>query len=332
MRWSGFGMIRYYCHEAGHLAPCVEPETTLDHVVWIDMLNPTTDEEALVERLMGFNVPTREDMQEIEMSSRTYDEAGVLFLTAPVLATSLQEKTISAPVSFVLAGKHLVTVRYHEPHSFVRFVDSAARQVQGCNTGQAVMIGLLETIVDRLADILEGQGRVQADISKAIFVPKRSAKTDVKLSNVLLQIGASEELNGMAGESLVAIQRLSGFLTARSVAKPVNKAGAQDKARLKTLLRDIASLQDYAGTQKQKLVFLLDATLGMINIQQSDIIKVFSVVAFVFLPPTLIASIYGMNFHFMPELDWPWGYPMAIGMMVLSAILPYAYFKRKGWM
>jgi magnesium transporter len=325
-------MIRYYCYEAGHLAPFIDPETNFDRVVWIDMISPSVEDERLVERLMGFNVPTREDMQEIEMSSRTYDEAGVLFLTAPVLATSLEDKTVSAPVSFVLAGNRLVTVRYHEPHSFVRFVESAARQVQGCSTGQAVLIGLLETIVDRLADILEGQGRVQADISKAVFVPKRSSKTGVKLSDVLLQIGASEETNGLAGESLVAIQRLSGFLTARAGPKAVIKGLVQDKVRLKTLLRDIASLQDYAGTQKQKLVFLLDATLGMINIQQSDIIKVFSVVAFVFLPPTLIASIYGMNFKHMPELSWPFGYPMAIGLMVLSAILPYAYFKRKGWM
>jgi magnesium transporter len=325
-------MIRYYSYEAGHLALCVDPETSFDQVVWIDMITPSVEDEVLVERLMGFNVPTREDMQEIEMSSRTYDEAGVLFLTAPVLATSLEDKTVSAPVSFVLAGHRLVTVRYHEPYSFVRFVESAARQVQGCSTGQAVLIGLLETIVDRLADILEGQGRVQADISKSIFVPKRSSKTGAKLSDVLLQIGASEETNGMAGESLVAIQRLSGFLAARGAPKAVIKGLVQDKARLKTLLRDTASLQDYAGTQKQKLVFLLDATLGMINIQQSDIIKVFSVVAFVFLPPTLIASIYGMNFHFMPEIDWHWGYPMAIGLMVLSAILPYVYFKRKGWM
>ena len=325
-------MIRYYCNDRGHLALCENPETEFDTVIWIDMLHPTSDDEAVVERLTGFNVPTRDDMQEIEMSSRAYDEAGVLFLTAPVLATSKTEKTISEPVTFVVAGNRLVTVRYHEPHSFVRFVDTAARQVQGCSTGQAVLIGLLETIVDRLADILEAQGRVHTDISKSVFVPKRSSKTGATLNNVLLRIGASEELNGMAGESLVAIQRLSGFLTARTAQRTTTKVAAHDKARLKTLLRDIASLQDYAGTQKQKLVFLLDATLGMINIQQSDIIKVFSVVAFVFLPPTLIASIYGMNFEFMPELHWAWGYPAALVAMLISAIVPYLLFKRRGWM
>ena len=325
-------MIRYYCNDGGHLALCRNPETEFDKVVWIDMVSPSSEDEKLVERLIGFNVPTREDMQEIEMSSRAYDEAGVLFLTAPVLATSKTEKTVSEPVTFVVAGSRLVTVRYHEPHSFVRFVETATRQMVGCSTGNAVLIGLLETIVDRLADILEAQSRVQTDISKAVFVPKRTSQTGTRLSNVLLRIGASEEINGMAGESLVAIQRLSGFLTVRTAPKTASKVVAQDKARLKTLLRDISSLQDYAGTQKQKLVFLLDATLGMINIQQSDIIKVFSVVAFVFLPPTLIASIYGMNFHFMPELDWPWGYPMALGAMLISAILPYALFKRKGWM
>ena len=321
-------MIRYFCAEAGHLVPCVDPVASFERMVWIDLVNPTAEDEALVERLVGVNIPTRDDMQEIEMSSRAYDEAGVLFLTAPVLATSLTEKTVSGPVSFVLVGNRLVTVRYHEPHSFVRFAETVARQVAGCSTGQAVLIGLLETIVDRLADILEGQGRTQAAISQEIFVQKRVAKKGANLSDVLLKIGAAEDLNGMTGESLAAMQRLSGFLTAR--AEPKGKA--QDKVRLKTLLRDIASLQDYAGTQKQKLVFLLDATLGMINIQQSDIIKVFSVVAFVFLPPTLIASIYGMNFKFMPELDWHWGYPAAVGAMVLSAILPYLYFKRKGWM
>ena len=321
-------MIRYFCAESGHLVPCIDPVASFEQVVWIDLINPTVEDEALVERLVGVNVPTRDDMQEIEISSRTYDEAGVLFLTAPVLATSLSEKTVSGPVSFVLVGNRLVTVRYHEPYSFVRFAETAARQVPGCSTGLAVLIGLLETIVDRLADILEGQGKTQAAISQSIFVQNRRLKTDVKLSEVLLQIGAAEDLNGMTGESLVAMQRLSGFLTAR--AEPKGKA--QDKVRLKTLLRDAASLQDYAGTQKQKLTFLLDATLGMINIQQSDIIKVFSVVAFVFLPPTLIASIYGMNFNYMPELEWHWGYPAAVGAMVLSAILPYLYFKRKGWM
>ena len=325
-------MIRYYCNDGGHLALCSAPEAEFEKVVWIDMLSPSKDEEKLVERLIGFNVPTREDMQEIEMSSRAYDEAGVLFLTAPVLATSKTEKTVSEPVTFVVAGSRLVTVRYHEPHSFVRFVETATRQMVGCSTGNAVLIGLLETIVDRLADILEAQSRVQTDISKAVFVPKRTSQTGTRLSNVLLRIGASEEINGMAGESLVAIQRLSGFLTVRSAPKTASKVAAQDKARLKTLLRDISSLQDYAGTQKQKLVFLLDATLGMINIQQSDIIKVFSVVAFVFLPPTLIASIYGMNFEFMPELHWPWGYPMALAAMVVSAIVPYWLFKRRGWM
>lgn len=325
-------MIRYYCNEGGHLAPSANPETEFEKVVWIDMLNPSPADEALVEGLMGFNVPTREDMQEIEMSSRAYDEAGVLFLTAPVLATSKTEKTVSEPVTFVVADNRLVTVRYHEPHSFVRFVETAARQMLGCSTGQAVLIGLLETVVDRLADILEAQSRVQTDISKAVFVPKRSSQTGTRLSNVLLRIGASEEINGMAGESLVAIQRLSGFLTVRTAPKTASKVAAQDKARLKTLLRDISSLQDYAGTQKQKLVFLLDATLGMINIQQSDIIKVFSVVAFVFLPPTLIASIYGMNFDVMPELKWLWGYPAALAAMVVSAIVPYLLFKRRGWM
>lgn len=325
-------MIRYYCSERGQLALCANPEAEFEKVIWIDMINPTSEDEAIVERHTGFNVPTRDDMQEIEMSSRAYDEAGVLFLTAPVLATSRTEKTISEPVTFVVAGSLLLTVRYHEPHSFVRFVDTAARQVQGCSTGQAVLIGLLETIVDRLADILEAQGRVQTDISKSVFVPNRNSKTGAKLSSVLLRIGASEELNGMAGESLIAIQRLSGFLTARAATKTATKVATQEKARLKTLLRDISSLQDYAGTQKQKLVFLLDATLGMISIQQSDIIKVFSVVAFVFLPPTLIASIYGMNFEFMPELSWRWGYPAAVVAMVISAIVPYLLFKRRGWM
>lgn len=325
-------MIVYYCTDKGHLSPCDDGPGQIDSVVWIDLVNPTPQDEAMIEGLLGVNVPTHDDMQEIEMSSRTYDEAGVLFLTAPVLATSRDEKTVSGPVSFVLAGHRLVTVRYHQPHSFVRFVESSARQGQGCGTGQAVLIGLLEVIVDRLADILEGQGRSQASISQSIFVDKRRSKTDKSLSDILLQIGSAEDLNGMAGESLAAMQRVAGFLSARAVPKSAGKDILHDKVRLKTLLRDISSLQDYGGAQKQKLTFLLDATLGMINIQQSDIIKVFSVVAFVFLPPTLIASIYGMNFVHMPELAWPWGYPVALGAMVISAIMPYLYFKRKGWM
>lgn len=306
-------------------------QSHLGEALWIDLEAPTVAEEDAVEAALGIGIPTREDMQEIEVSSRLYREGGALFLTAQVLASHPQHETEIAPVTFVVLPERLVSVHYHHPGSFPHFVEWASRHDTPLGCGFDALLGLLESVVDRLADILEGEARKHDALSKAIFAAHRpSGKVDT-LPVVLQRIGRAEDVNAKAAESLATVERLVGYLglSADQPEQPALPPSALPQ--VKTLLQDIRSLREVAGTQSEKVRFLLDATLGVINIRQSDIIKIFSVVAFVFLPPTLIASIYGMNFDHMPELHWTWGYPMALGLMVVSALVPYLIFKARKW-
>jgi magnesium transporter len=301
-----------------------------EEAVWIDLLNPTEDEEKKVERALKFDVPTREEQQEIEASSRLYQENGAYFMTATLLYTSEQGDPRTTPATFILAGQRLVTVRYAEPRAFSIYVSRCNRTETDLKSGPAVLIGLLETIIDRLADFIE---RLQAEVeglSHSIFDIKGGAASRQRRFDVLLRaIGREGEITSKARESAHSLGRLlTFFIHAANERKEVKPL----QARIRTAARDVTSLTDYATFLSGKIIFLLDATLGGIQIQQNDIIKIFSVAAVVFLPPTLIASIYGMNFQFMPELSWWFGYPFAIALMILAAILPYLYFKRRGWL
>ncbi|OZA09643.1 MAG: hypothetical protein B7Y02_11670 [Rhodobacterales bacterium 17-64-5] len=179
---------------------------------------------------------------------------------------------------------------------------------------------------------MEGEARKLDALSKTVFEAHRPQGEGEALGLVLQRIGRAEDLNGKLSESLGTLQRLVGYLNVTSEHPDLQVLTEADRPKARTLVQDIRSLREVATTQTEKIRFLLDATLGVINIRQSDIIKIFSVVAFVFLPPTLIASIYGMNFALMPELGWDWGYPMALGLMVLSALVPYAIFRWKKWL
>ncbi|WP_378949459.1 magnesium/cobalt transporter CorA [Mesorhizobium sp. ANAO-SY3R2] len=300
-------------------------------VVWADLFNPTMDEEADIEEWLGASVPTREDMEEIEISSRLYVEDGAYFMTATLPSQADSDNPVMSPVTFVLAGDRLVTIRYQEPRAFQTFPARAEKVATGCTSAETILIGLLETIVDRLADILERASRGVEAISKNIFHPRSTGASsrDRDFQRVLKDIGSKETLTSDIRDSLTSLQRLTGFL-ANAVGQ--SKNGKDARARIKTLSRDVLSLTDHATFLSQKITFLLDATLGMINIEQNGIIKIFSVAAVIFLPPTLVASIYGMNFELMPELKWLFGYPFALGLMVVSAILPYWYFRRRGWL
>lgn len=323
-------MIRGYANQDGRLIEVQVPLEELAKVVWIDLVGPTDEEEAHLERELGIGIPTRDEMEEIEISSRLYKEGGALFMTAILPAHADGDEPDMQPVSFVLSGQHLVTIRYHEPRAFQTFPQRAAKVAMGGETAEGVLIALLEAIVDRLADILERAGRDVDETSRKIFRRRNGQPTETQDFQATLEsIGRKGDLMSNIRDSLVTLDRLAGFLS-----QYVSDDGdpREHKVRVKTLTRDIRSIADHAGFLSQKITFLLDATLGMINIEQNAIIKIFSVAAVVFLPPTLIASIYGMNFEHMPELDWLLGYPFAIGLMILSAILPFLFFKRKGWL
>ena len=302
----------------------------LGDALWIDLEAPSRAEEDAVEAASGIGIPTREDMQEIEVSSRFYREDDALFLTAQILETQSERETEIGPATFVLLPDRLVSVHYHQPGSFKHFADWSARHDLPLASGMDALLGLLESVVDRLADILEGEARKLDTLSKAIFAAHRPSGKGETLGVVLQRIGRAEDLNAKASESLTTLHRLVGYLTLG--AEGPQELGEAELKRTRTLSQDIQSLREVAGTQGAKIIFLLDATLGVINIRQSDIIKIFSVVAFVFLPPTLTASIYGMNFDAMPELHWRWGYPMALGLMALSAFVPWLLFRWKKWL
>lgn len=323
-------MIRGFHNENGCLSLISDREEFSENLVWIDLVGPMPDEKSLVEHLTGIDVPTKEEMEEIEISSRLYLENGAAFMTVILPSQTDTGEPEMHPVTFVLTNRHLITVRYHEPRSFRTFPARAEKIPMGCETAEGILLGLLEATVDRLADILERDGQEIDAISRKIFRHRADKPTRTHdFQEVLENIGQKGDLTSKIRDSLVSFDRMAGFL---SHLMQQRRSGKDIRERIKTLSRDIRSLADYAGFLSQQITFLLDATLGMINIEQNSIIKIFSVAAVVFLPPTLIASIYGMNFTHMPELDWPVGYPVAIGLMILSAILPYVYFKRRGWL
>jgi magnesium transporter len=319
-------MITGYVADNGRLRAVADTLQDLASVVWIDLLDPTQEEERELETRLGIDIPTREEMEEIEVSSRLYLEEGAVFMTATLPARTDTDDLLMGPVTFVLAGAKLITVRYHEPRAFTTFPQRAEKVSLGCTNGEAVLIALLEATVDRLADILE---RVQRDvdgISRSIF-REDGAKKD--LNKLLNHIGRKGDLGSHLRDSLVSLQRLAGFFGQTAAQQQNDK---ELRGRVKTLARDVQSLTDHASFLAAKITFLLDATLGMISIEQSNIIKIFSIAAGVFLPPTLIASIYGMNFIHMPELSWRFGYPLAFVLMLASALVPWWWFRRRGWL
>ncbi len=323
-------MIYGYTNEGGRLVADDWRSDNLDSLVWIDLVDPTPTEEGELEAQLGLNVPTKEEMDEIEISSRLYTENDTDFMTVILPAHSDGDDPQMLPVSFVLAGDRLITVRYHNPRAFQTFPIRAAKVPMGCETGEGVLLALLEAIVDRLADILERAGRDIDGISRSVFKQRNAKPTKTKdFQAVLENIGQKGDLVSKIRDSLVTLDRLVGFLGQVTLQR---KSAKDARDRVKTLSRDVHSLSDHASFLSQKITFLLDATLGMIGIEQNAIIKIFSVAAVVFLPPTLIASVYGMNFQHMPELSWPYGYPFAVGLMILSAIVPYLYFMRRGWL
>jgi magnesium transporter len=323
-------VLQGYGIEDGRLRALPDPLAALDRVVWIDLHGPTEEEERAVEAaLPGLDVPTRDDMVQIEESDRLYTENGAAYMTAELPVLVETDTPALAPVTFILVGERLVTLRYADPRVFRSFAARSERLELGCTDGVSTLLSLLEVVVDRLADILEEVGRDIDQASRAVFGSPRKPAEAPDYQAVLRRIGRAGGLVAHVGDSLVTLERLLVFLAASSAARPTGK---EAKVRLKAVARDTHFLSEHAGSLTQKLNFLLDATLGMISIQQNAIIKIFSVAAVVFLPPTLIASIYGMNFAVMPELHWLFGYPFALGLMVLSAIVSYWIFKSRGWL
>jgi magnesium transporter len=303
-----------------------------DDAIWLDLLEPTPEEERLVEQRLGLDIPTKEEMRDIESSSRLYEENGALYLTATVVTKLDTQTPENAEVTFILSGSRLVTNRYVDPLPLRRFAAHVERHPLANTSAQAVLAGLLEFIVERIADVIESVGRDMDAASAEIFntrtLPgskRRRSQRDFR--KLLERIGQAGELISKARESLASLSRLLAFVQQSSIAIP------QDvRTRLRTLSKDVVAMSDHASFLATNLNFILDATLGMINIDQNNILKIFSVVTVFLLPPSVIGAIFGMNFAHIPTSQQPWGFWGALVLMVLSSVLPYLWFRRKGWL
>jgi magnesium transporter len=269
-------------------------------------------------------------MQEIEVSSRLYVENGARYMTATMMCQADTPNPKTTAVTFILAGRRLVTVRYDEPRPFTLISNKLARLCSATITGEGVMMELLDAVIDRAADILERIGAEVDQVSRDIF-ETAGASTDRSRSynDILKSIGRRGDLTSKVRESLVSIGRLLLFLAneAESLRWPKDT-----RLQLQSMQRDVVSLSDHATYLSNKITFLLDAMLGVVTIEQNNIIKMFSIAAVVLMPPTLVGTVYGMNFKHMPELSWTFGYPLAISLMLVSAILPLWFFKWRKWL
>jgi magnesium transporter len=341
---EGLLVISAFAVREGVLGPVpdIDPAAPPADAFWIDLLDPTAEEEAAAERLLGVSIPTREDMAAIEESARLYEERGALVMTA-VVVTGVSEgrRPGTAEVKFVLTPTMLATVRYADPLPFRAFAAKCRRDPGAHGTGELVFLSLVESVVNRLADLLEATDAQLDALSEEVFegdgaaaqlapgpdrARGRPPRTD--LQAVVKRLGRANALAGKLRESLLSIGRMLAFF--RQGMGERLRDGA--KARLRTLDRDAASLAEYDAQLSAEIGFLLEATFGLIGLEQNNIIKVFSIAAVLFLPPTLVGTVYGMNFEHMPELHWAIGYPFALALMVLSAVAPYHWFKRRGWL
>jgi magnesium transporter len=320
------GSLRRQTGEArGEIPPCT---------LWIDLLHPTPEEERFLEQALAVNIPTREEISEIEDSSRLYESERALHMTTTVVSGFSEHQPSATVVNFVLTREWLVTVRYAELAAFRAFDGKNNRQPELHCSSDMLFVSLLDSLVDRIADVLEAVQSHLNRLAGTVFDtseehqqrPTRRPKTD--LQAVVKQLGRSNLLLAKLSESLLGINRVLTYLRLSA------DDWLSDEARAwtKTVERDIASLRDYLANMSSEIGFLLDATLGLINIEQNNIVKVFTIASVLFLPPTLVGTVYGMNFKVMPELDWPHGYPLAVLAMVVSALIPYAWFKHRDWL
>ncbi|WP_347717514.1 magnesium transporter CorA family protein [Sphingomonas sp.] len=300
-----------------------------DDVAWIDLLEPTREEEKLVEKFIGSNVPTRDDLAEIEPSSRLYERGGMLYLTLSTLTGIDEGQPSSSPIGFILTETHLVTVRYADPRPFRMLAEHWKREPELATDGGQMFVRLLDAIVDRLADELERSSAEIEKISQQIFKKDMEDRRipAARLTALLTRIGRAQSLLAKIRETAVSTSRLIHFLSGTSRVERL----ADERGHVGSLTADVAALIDHSSFVSEQLTFLLDASLGLISIEQNAAMKLFSWAALVFLPPTLVAGIYGMNFDHMPELHWLYGYPMALIIMLMSGVLPWLYMRRRGW-
>lgn len=302
-----------------------------DGLYWLDMVAPTSEEHIEVEKRLSIEIPSKTEVWKNNVLNRLYVEEDVAYMTASLISKSDSTYPTTSAVTFILGKTFILTVHDITPTSFKNFVARLQRPHEKFLTSAHLMAGLFEEIIHRVAYnselVVSSLDEVSHDVFGVNVLDKQVKKpAGERLKSAIKKLGAAADLNSQISDSLHSINRLLVFLKQISAPEPTTISA------IDLMVSDTIALKSQCAFLSDKITFLLDATLGLINVEQNVIIKIFSIVAVFFMPPTLVGTVYGMNFHHMPELDWLAGYPMALGIMVICAIIPYLYFRKKGWL
>ena len=301
-----------------------------DDILWIDMVQPTIKEQKAVENFMEISLQTKQQVEEIESTSKYSEHENAIISNSNFFVPTGDSFEVE-PVSFILSNEGvLVSVRNAEMRTFREAEKRLQMNYRGFSTGYHILISLLEVRIDFDADLVEMVGRQVSALSKTI------TKEDSIDKDILLRLSTLQERTMVLRENIFDRQRvLSGILRSERFPNDIYP-------RLQLMIKDVNSLISHTDFSFQRLDYIQDSALGLINIEQNEVVKIFSVAAVVFLPATLVASIYGMNFRVMPELEWvytlpngwdlPLGYIFAIGLMILASGLTMGYFRYKKWL
>lgn len=315
-------MINAFALDNARLTRLDEEHAELDTAIWIDLIEPTEEERTELQEGLGQSLASFLELEDIEASARFFEDEDGLHLHSFFYCEDEDDYADLASVAFTIRDGRLFTLRDRELPAFRLYrMRSRYQRLEECNAYE-VLLDLFETKIEQLADVIETGYSELEKLSRVILDGKQGEAFNDALSTLTEQ----EDNSSKVRMCLMDTQRALSFLV-RKTRLPTNQL---EQAR--EILRDIESLQPHNESLFQKVNFLMQAAMGYINIEQNKIMKFFSVVSVMFLPATLVASTYGMNFEFMPELHFKYGYPMAIGLMIAAALTPYIYFKRKGWL
>jgi magnesium transporter len=295
---------------------------------WVDLVDPTDLERATFELAFGLRVPTRDEISEIEATSRLQTEGGALYMTAPLILAAENEPWVLAPTGFVLSKGVLMTLRFARSTAFDTVIKESGADAKLAPA--AAYVRLLEEQVGRVADLLEGTVRDLDEASHLIFRQdnaRRLARETALLRRLMIRTGRTSERMARSHYSLVCLDRMAKF----TIDRARDWLTADLVARLQSVSSDIGALVQFTEGLVSRVQLLQDAATGIINIDQNDVMKVLTVASVVGIPPVLVVGVYGMNFKDMPEYNWSWGYPYALALIVVTALVPLIWFKWKDW-
>ena len=315
-------MIGAFALDNARLVRIDETSQNIDSAIWIDLIDPSSEEREILHQGLGQNLASYLELEDLEASARFFEDEDGLHLHSFFYCQDEDDYADISTVAFTLRDGRLFTLRDRELPAFCLYrMRSRIQKLEACNAYE-LLLDLFETKIEQLADVIETIYADLEQLSRVILDGKQGEAFDRALSTLTEQEDASSKVR----LCLMDTQRALSFLVRKT------RLPASQLEQAREVLRDIESLQPHNESLFQKVNFLMQAAMGFINIEQNRIIKIFSVVSVIFLPPTLVASNYGMNFKEMPELGFEFGYPMALGLMLLAAFAPYIYFKRKGWL